>query len=77
MTLKRQITQPARKTFVNCRSDFDLDGSELCVLEFDPGNESMFADRIYLKSDGRLLYGQMDLPLNVESVKSPIKSLSL
>ena len=75
--MKRQITQTARKTFVNCCSNFDLNGSELCVLEFDPGNESMFADRIYLKSDGRLIYGQMDLPLNVEPNQSPIKTLSL
>jgi len=73
--MKRQITQTARKTFVNCCSNFDLDGSELCVLEFDPGNESAVADRIYLKSDGRLIYGQMDLPLNVE--ESKIKSYSL
>ena len=62
--MKRQITQTARKTFVNCCSDFDLNGDELCVLEFDPGNESMFADRIFLKSDGRLLFGQLELPLN-------------
>lgn len=73
--MKRQITQTARKTFVNCCSQFDLQGDELCVLEFDPGNESMFADRIYLKSDGRLLFGQLELPLNTEETK--IKSLSL
>lgn len=64
--MKRQITQTARKTFVNCCSDFDLDGDELCVLEFDEGNESMFADRILLQSDRRLLFGQLDLPLNIE-----------
>lgn len=73
--MKRQITQTARKTFVNCCSNFDLDGSELCVLEFDPGNESAVADRIYLQSTGQLLWGQMDLPLNAE--ESKIKSYSL
>jgi len=73
--MKCTITQPASKTFVNCCSQFDLKGDELCVLEFDPGNESMFADRIYLKSDGRLLFGQLELPLNIEETK--IKSLSL
>lgn len=73
--MKRTITQTARKTFVNCCSQFDLQGNELCVLEFDPGNESMFADRIFLKSTGRLLFGQLELNLNVE--ESLIKPYSL
>ena len=71
--MKRQITQPASKTFVNCCSQFDLQGNELCVLEFDPGNESMFADRIFLKSTGRLLFGQLELPLNEMNEKSSRK----
>ena len=73
--MKRTITQTARKTFVNCCSSFDLKGNELCVLEFDPGNESMFADRIFLKSTGALIFGQMELPLNVE--EPAIKNYSL
>ena len=75
--MKRTITQTARKTFVNCCSYFDLAGDELCVLEFDPGNESMIADRIFLQSDGRLLYGQLELPLNIEQPDFKIKELSL
>lgn len=73
--MKRTITQTAHKTFVNCCSQFDLKGNELCVLEFDPGNESVFADRIFLKSTGALIFGQMELPLNVE--ESVIKPLCL
>lgn len=72
--MKRTITQPASKTFINCCSRFDLKGNELCVLEFDPGNESMFADRIFLKSTGALIFGQMELPLNVE--EPAIKNLA-
>lgn len=75
--MKRTITQTARKTFVNCCSRFDLQGNELCVLEFDPGNESMFADRILLQSDGRLLFGQLDLPLNIETTNAKINELRL
>ena len=71
--MKRTITQTAHKTFVNCCSQFDLQGNELCVLEFDPGNESMFADRIFLKSTGRLLFGQLELPLNEMNEKSSRK----
>lgn len=73
--MKRTITQTARKTFVNCCSQFDLQGNELCVLEFDPGNESVFADRIFLQSTGQLIFGQLELPLNVE--EPVIKSLCL
>jgi len=75
--MKRTITQSARKTFVNCCSDFDLAGDELCVLEFDPGNESLIADRIFLQSSGALIFGQMELPLAIEEPKFRIKELSL
>lgn len=75
--MKRTITQTARKTFSNCCSDFDLQGNELCVLEFDPGNESMFADRIFLQSSGALIFGQLELPLNVEKSEFRINTLQL
>ena len=75
--MKRQITQTARKTFVNCCSDFDLQGDELCVLEFDPGNESLIAARIFLQSSGVLIFGQMELPLTIEKPDFRIKSLSI
>ena len=75
--MKRTITQTASKTFVNCCSSFDLNGDELCVLEFDKGNESIFADRILLQSDGRLLFGQLDLPLNIEETNAKINELIL
>jgi hypothetical protein len=64
--MPRTITQTARKTFVNCLSVFDLKGHELCILEFDEGNNSMFADRIFLKDTGKLLYGQLELDLKTE-----------
>ena len=75
--MKRQITQSARKTFINCCSDFDLKGDELCVLEFDPGNESLFADRIFLQSSGALIFGQLELPLNIEKSELRIKTLQI
>lgn len=75
--MKRQITQTARKTFVNCCSDFDFQGDELCVLEFDPGNESLIADRIFLQSTGQLIFGQLELPLNVEEQNFKINTLQL
>lgn len=75
--MKRQITQSARKTFINCCSDFDLKGDELCVLEFDPSNESLFADRIFLQSSGALIFGQLELPLNIEKSELRIKTLQI
>lgn len=75
--MKRQITQTARKTFLNCCSDFDLKGDELCVLEFDPGNDSLFADRIFLQSSGVLIFGQLELRLLIEKPEFRIKELNL
>lgn len=75
--MKHTITQTAKKTFVNCCSDFDLKGDELCVLEFDPGNESLFADRIFLQYSGVLIFGQLELPLLIEQPESIIKTLQL
>lgn len=77
LEMKRQITQPARKTFINCCSNYDLKGDELCVLEFDPGNESLFSDRIFLQSSGALIFGQLELPLLIEQPEFRIKELNL
>ena len=59
----KTITQTARKAFINCLDVYDLQGDELCRLEFDPGNDSLIADRIYLVDSNELLYGQLELPL--------------
>lgn len=64
--MKRTITQTARKTFINCLSVYELEGPELCILEFDEGNNSMIADRIYLQETKELLYGQLELDLKTE-----------
>lgn len=75
--MKRQITQSARKTFGDKCQSVGLYGNELCVLEFDPGNETMAADRIFLQSSGALIFGQLELPFNIEKSEFRIKSLSL
>jgi len=65
--MKRTITQTARQTFINCLSVYDLKGPEICILEFDSGNDSLFADRIILQETGELLFGQLELPLKIEA----------
>lgn len=63
--MKRSIIQTASQTFIQCLSAFDLRGDEIVILEFDDHNETIFADRIILQSTGELLYGQLELPLNI------------
>lgn len=75
--MKRQITQSARKTFKDECPKMGLYGLELCVLEFDPGNDSLFADRIFLQSSGTLIFGQLELPLIIEKPEFRIKELNL
>jgi hypothetical protein len=62
---KHTITQTASQTFIHSLSIFKLKGPELCVLEFDEGNNTPFADRIILQSTGKLLFGQLELDLKI------------
>lgn len=66
--MKRNVIQTASRTFLDHCSDFNLEGHELCILEFDPLNDTDAPDRIYSYSlsSKKLLWGQLELPLNLE-----------